>query len=75
MLTAAYDKIRAMWSAAAHRMAFTGNWTVKAEYLYLGLTDRFSVCGRVAGGGRLTFAEHRLAGIHTMKIGANYRLN
>jgi outer membrane immunogenic protein len=57
--------------------AFTGNWTVKAEYLFLGLTDRFSVCGAGAGAaaGSTFCADHRLAGIHTMKIGANYRLN
>ena len=57
--------------------AFVQNWTVKAEYLYLGLDTSFSACG--PGGGRLflpnlTFcSKHELNGIHTAKIGVNYK--
>ena len=57
--------------------AFVQNWTVKAEYLYLGLDTNFSACG--PGGGRLflpnlTFcSKHELNGIHTAKIGVNYK--
>jgi outer membrane immunogenic protein len=57
--------------------AFVQNWTVKAEYLYLGLDTSVSACG--PGGGRLflpnlTFcAKHEIGGIHTAKIGVNYK--
>jgi outer membrane immunogenic protein len=58
--------------------AWTQKWSLKAEYLYLGLHDSFAVCG--PGGGRqfvpnLTFcADHRLNGVHTAKLGVNYKL-
>jgi outer membrane immunogenic protein len=57
--------------------ALTQKWSVKAEYLYLGLDTSFAVCG--PGGGRLflpnlTFcSNHELNGIHTAKIGLNYK--
>ena len=40
--------------------AWTGNWTLKIEYLYLGLNETFSVCG--PGGGAAagsTFCSNR----------------
>lgn len=58
--------------------ALTQKWSVKAEYLYLGLDTSFAACG--PGGGRLflpnlTFcSNHELNGIHTAKIGVNYKL-
>jgi outer membrane immunogenic protein len=58
--------------------AFAQKWSVKAEYLYLGLDANVAACG--PGGGRLfqpnlTFcANHILNGIHTAKIGVNYKL-
>jgi len=57
--------------------AFTQKWSLKAEYLYLGLDTTFAVCG--PGGGRLflpnlTFcSNHILDGVHTAKIGVNYK--
>ncbi len=57
--------------------AFVRNWTVKAEYLYLGLDTSVAACG--PGGGRLfqpnlTFcSSHELPGIHTAKLGVNYK--
>jgi opacity protein-like surface antigen len=55
--------------------AWTGNWTLKAEYLFLGLNDTFTVCG--PGGGTAagsTFCSNRsLDGIHTGKLGLNYK--
>jgi outer membrane immunogenic protein len=59
--------------------AFTEKWSAKAEYLYLGLDNTFAACG--PGGGRLfvpnlTFcSNHSLDGIHTVKVGLNYKLN
>ena len=57
--------------------AFAQNWSVKAEYLYLGIDTSFSTCG--PGGGRLflpnlTFcAKHEIGGIHTAKVGVNFK--
>jgi len=57
--------------------AFARNWSVKGEYLYLGLDANVPSCG--PGGGRLfvpnlTFcANHLLDGIHTAKLGVNYK--
>ena len=56
--------------------AFTGNWTVKMEYLFLDLNESHAVCG--AGGGTAagsTFcSNHTLNGVHTTKLGLNYKL-
>lgn len=58
--------------------AFAQKWSVKAEYLYLGLHQSFAVCGPGGGGAylpNLTFcADHRLNGAHTAKLGVNYKL-
>jgi outer membrane immunogenic protein len=57
--------------------AFLQNWSVKAEYLFLGIDQNFAACG--PGGGRLflpnlTFcANHHVGGLHTAKIGVNYK--
>jgi opacity protein-like surface antigen len=56
--------------------AFTGKWTVKMEYLFLDLNENHAVCG--AGGGSAagsTFcSNHSLNGVHTTKLGLNYKL-
>src|SRR5437763_1329985 len=50
LLNATKSDTRAFWVAGGGiEWAFTGNWTVKSEYLFLGLNDSFGVCG--AGGG------------------------
>jgi outer membrane immunogenic protein len=55
--------------------AWTGNWTMKAEYLFLGLNETYAACG--PGGGTAagsTFCSNRsLDGVHTGKFGLNYK--
>jgi outer membrane immunogenic protein len=57
--------------------AFVRDWSVKAEYLYLGLDTSFNTCG--PGFGRLFLpnlnfcSKHDIGGIHTAKIGVNYK--
>jgi outer membrane immunogenic protein len=57
--------------------ALNANWSIKAEYLWLALSTRYQVCG--AGGGSvagLNFcSQHSIDGIHTAKVGLNYRFN
>lgn len=58
--------------------AFAPKWSLKGEYLFLGLDQGFTACG--PGGGRLflpnlTFcSNHSFNGIHTAKVGVNYKL-
>ena len=61
--------------------AFAGNWSVKAEYMFVGLGDLHTetscsnatlATGAVVGGGPFCF-NHDFQGIHTAKIGLNYR--
>ena len=61
--------------------AFAGNWSVKAEYMFIGLGDSHVVttCGVAAtpagtpvAGGAFCF-NHDFGGIHTAKVGLNYR--
>ena len=57
--------------------AFDWNWSVKAEYMFIGL-DNNSACGfdaaGVGAGGPGTYCwNHEFDGVHTAKIGLNYR--
>ena len=61
--------------------AIAQNWSVKGEYMFVGLNDSdgFQTCGPVTtpsgailAGGPFCF-DHRFDGIHTAKIGLNYR--
>jgi opacity protein-like surface antigen len=77
LLNASSNSTRAFWvGGAGIDWAFTGNWTLKIEYLYLALNETFSVCG--PGGGTAagsTFCSNRLLdGLHTWKAGLNYKL-
>jgi outer membrane immunogenic protein len=67
---------RAFWVAGMGvEFAWTGNWTVKMEYLFLGLNDRISVCGPGGGtsAGSTFCGSQALHGIHTTKLGLNYK--
>jgi outer membrane immunogenic protein len=56
------------------------NWSIKAEYMFIGLGhDTLTTCGTAispagtpVGGGQFCF-NHDFSGIHTAKIGLNYR--
>ncbi len=57
--------------------AFDWNWSVKAEYMFIGV-DNNSACGfdaaGVGAGGPGTYCwNHEFDGVHTAKIGLNYR--
>ena len=61
--------------------AVFNNWSIKAEYMFIGLGDSSSLntCGFAAapggtlvGGGQFCF-NHEFGGIHTAKVGLNYR--
>jgi outer membrane immunogenic protein len=52
--------------------AFADHWSVKGEYLYLGLQKTFRDVG-LANGTIPVFTDSRDPGVHTAKIGVNYR--
>jgi outer membrane immunogenic protein len=62
--------------------AFAQNWSVKGEYMFIGLNDSFQTCGPastpptaavpVVPGGPFCF-NHNFGGINTFKVGVNYR--
>ncbi len=53
------------------------NWSVKAEYLFLGLNKSYGVCGpgAAAAAGSIWCSVHNVEGVHTVKVGLNYRFN
>jgi outer membrane immunogenic protein len=63
--------------------AIYNNWSIKGEYMFIGLGDSHSLttCGFAAGPGGVAVAggqfcfNHEFAGIHTAKLGLNYRFN
>ena len=69
---------KATWTAGGGiEWAFDWNWSVKAEYMFIGL-DNTAACGfdavGIGNGGVGTYCwNHQLDGIHTAKIGLNYR--
>ena len=59
--------------------AFADNWSIKGEYMFIGLDETLTSCGpatlangNVVSGGSFCFG-HDFSGIHTAKVGLNYR--
>lgn len=53
--------------------AFDWNWTLKAEYMYIGLEDTRTVCGLSTGIVNNYCFDHEFNGVHTAKVGLNYK--
>jgi outer membrane immunogenic protein len=55
--------------------ALTNHWSIKGEYLWLGLSNStYNVCGADAVGGTTYCSPHSVSnGISTGKVGVNYR--
>ena len=56
--------------------ALAPSWSIKAEYMYIGLNDTLATCGVYGGTAPApgTYCwDHDNGGIHTAKIGLNYR--
>ncbi len=66
---------RAFWVAGGGiEWAWTNQWSIKAEYLFLGLNETVNACG-LASTGFIFCAPHKVDGIHTAKVGLNYHFN
>ncbi|MDO8980519.1 MAG: outer membrane beta-barrel protein [Afipia sp.] len=55
--------------------AFDPKWSLKAEYLYLGIESDYATSGNLRPAGPQFFTTTRVPGIHTGKIGLNYRFD
>jgi outer membrane immunogenic protein len=56
--------------------ALINGWSIKGEYLFLGLDQSFTICGAAGGVAHGIFCGPRtLDGVHTAKLGLNYRFN
>jgi outer membrane immunogenic protein len=59
---------------------FTPNWSIKGEYMFVGIGDHSATScgsatlatGATVGGGPFCFS-HNFGGVHTAKVGLNYR--
>jgi opacity protein-like surface antigen len=75
-LSASYSAMRAFWEAGGGiEWAWTGNWTIKVEYLYLALNETYAACGPGVGtpGASTYCSNHTLEGVHSTKVGLNYK--
>ena len=55
--------------------AFDTKWSVKAEYLYLGFDNNITTTGNFTGPPIQVFTTTSLPGIHTAKVGLNYKFD
>jgi outer membrane immunogenic protein len=53
------------------------NWSLKAEYLYLGVGGRVRDCAQVGGfpPGTIDCSSTKTSGVNTIKVGVNYHFN
>jgi outer membrane immunogenic protein len=78
VINATGGKTVATWTLGGGiEWAFARHWTVKAEYMYLGVDETVTACG-VAGGavaaaGSTFCWSHQFEGLHTGKVGFNFK--
>lgn len=67
---------RATWALGGGiEYALTNNWTIKGEYLYIDPRQTLNACGLATiGGGRFCWS-HDVPGLHTAKLGLNYKFS
>ncbi len=78
LLTTNYSITQAFWVAGGGlEYAFNNSWSVKGEYLFLGIDKTYAVCGpgAAAATGSNFCSNHNIEGIHTFKVGVNYHFN
>jgi outer membrane immunogenic protein len=75
------DTITAATVGGGVEWAFAPNWSVKAEYMFIALDETLTSCGLsinpaggIMPGGPFCF-NHDLEGIHTAKVGLNFRFS
>lgn len=72
-LTAGTSNTQLTWAAGGGvEYAITGEWSVKGEYLYLATRETYSYSSTASNANAYT-SFHTDPGLHTAKIGLNYR--
>jgi outer membrane immunogenic protein len=72
------NKVLNGWAAGGGlEYGMTKNWSLKAEYLHLGLGATVNHCAQVGGfpPGTIDCSSTKTNGVNTFKIGANYHFN
>jgi outer membrane immunogenic protein len=78
LLTATGSSKQPFWVAGAGvEYAFNNNWSVKGEFLVLGIYKTYAVCGpgAAAAAGSTFCGKHNIEGVHTFKAGVNYHFD
>jgi outer membrane immunogenic protein len=75
-IAATNEQVRATWTVGGGlEYALGGSWSVKGEYMFIGLNHSEAACGiATIGAGRFCW-NHDVPGIHTAKLGLNYLFN
>ena len=77
LINATSNRTETGWAAGAGvEYALSQRWTVRAEYLYLGLDEDTTACGTASAGlarGSVFCFGQRGQGVHTLKLGIAYR--
>jgi outer membrane immunogenic protein len=77
LVATSFSDTKTTWTAGGGiEWAFAPNWTVKAEYMFIALDDVDRSCGVISAGpatGLTTCFDHDLGGIHTGKLGVNFK--
>lgn len=80
IISTSVQETKATWTlGGGTEWALNGNWSVKAEYMFIGLDRTLTSCGTATtatgaavAGGQFCF-DHEFGGVHTAKVGLNYR--
>ncbi|MBK5956966.1 hypothetical protein CCR97_01865 [Rhodoplanes elegans] len=73
-IAASASETKATWTfGGGLEYAFDMNWSIKAEYMFIGLDNTQAVCGPAVGAAGTFCWDHDNPGIHTAKVGLNYR--
>jgi outer membrane immunogenic protein len=78
LLTATGSSNQPFWVAGAGvEYAFNNDWSVKGEFLVLGMYKLYEVCGQgaAAAAGSTFCGKHNIEGVHTFKVGVNYHFD
>ncbi len=78
LLTATGGSRQPFWVAGVGvEYAFNNDWSIKGEFLVLGMYKSFAVCGpgEAAAAGSTFCGKYNVEGAHTFKMGVNYHFN
>lgn len=76
-VTLTHDETQVTWALGAGlEWAFAPKWSLKGEYLYIDTRETYTARGTIVGGafnGAAVVNTHSDPGLHTLKLGVNYR--